>query len=299
MSDQPASSHSVAPPTPKFAQEVGTVLYDFKPINQDELTVYTGDRLTLVERVNNDWAKCRTTDGLEGLVPTSYVDFTAAPPSYTPQSRRQSSIPTNAASDSQYPMVMPTPEPFHLHSLPSSPQADPGFHHRTNSSTNVNNMASIDSFPSIPTVTQQPPTPTPSTPQSFSSQANPPAYNPQPASRRRRSLFGTPVDEDDRRDAPLPTPPDGSYVFLSMHLNKFTGSVLEHLPLVHPMTKSHVRIPSTPRYSDNTNLLSYRPITHKMDVSFLSTGPSAFRHWFRTDRDSDSDSTPTILTSHT
>lgn len=50
------------------------VLYDFAADGEDELSVREGEALIVLERDSDEWWKVRNSDGLEGVVPASYVE---------------------------------------------------------------------------------------------------------------------------------------------------------------------------------------------------------------------------------
>ncbi|GAA5960054.1 hypothetical protein JCM21900_004033 [Sporobolomyces salmonicolor] len=47
--------------------------YDYDATEASDLAVSEGEELVIVERVGDDWLRCRNTAGTEGLVPTSYT----------------------------------------------------------------------------------------------------------------------------------------------------------------------------------------------------------------------------------
>jgi hypothetical protein len=49
-------------------------LYDFEGTGSDELTVQEGERLWIIEKEGEEWWKCRNEDGIEGVVPASYLE---------------------------------------------------------------------------------------------------------------------------------------------------------------------------------------------------------------------------------
>ncbi|TCD70400.1 cytoskeletal protein binding protein [Steccherinum ochraceum] len=51
------------------------VLYDFTADGEDELSVKEGEALLVLERDSDEWWKVRNSDGLEGVVPASYVEL--------------------------------------------------------------------------------------------------------------------------------------------------------------------------------------------------------------------------------
>ena len=52
-------------------------LYDFGADGVDELSVAEGERLTVLEKDGDEWWKCRNSEGLEGVVPASYLEVCA------------------------------------------------------------------------------------------------------------------------------------------------------------------------------------------------------------------------------
>jgi hypothetical protein len=49
-------------------------LYDFAADGVDELSVAEGERLAVLEKDGDEWWKCRNSNGLEGVVPASYLE---------------------------------------------------------------------------------------------------------------------------------------------------------------------------------------------------------------------------------
>ena len=68
-----SSSAAVASPRP--AQEMVVVLYDFDAQADDELSVSEHDQLVLVERENHEWWKLQNASGQVGVVPAAYVQL--------------------------------------------------------------------------------------------------------------------------------------------------------------------------------------------------------------------------------
>lgn len=54
--------------------DAAAVLYDFTADGEDELSVKEGESLTVLERDADDWWRVRNSDGLEGVVPASYME---------------------------------------------------------------------------------------------------------------------------------------------------------------------------------------------------------------------------------
>jgi actin cytoskeleton-regulatory complex protein SLA1 len=56
------------------AGEAATALYDFEADGEDELSVKEGERLLVLEKDGDEWWKCQNTNGVEGVVPASYIE---------------------------------------------------------------------------------------------------------------------------------------------------------------------------------------------------------------------------------
>lgn len=54
--------------------EPAVVLYDFQGTGADELSVQEGEQLWILEKEGAEWWKCRNGEGLEGVVPASYLE---------------------------------------------------------------------------------------------------------------------------------------------------------------------------------------------------------------------------------
>lgn len=54
--------------------DAAVVLYDFTADGEDELSVKEGESLIVLERDGDDWWRIRNSDGLEGVVPASYME---------------------------------------------------------------------------------------------------------------------------------------------------------------------------------------------------------------------------------
>ncbi|KAL4075896.1 hypothetical protein J3A83DRAFT_4223634 [Scleroderma citrinum] len=52
------------------------VLYDFQGSSPDELSVQEGEPLWVIDKEGEEWWKCRNEEGLEGVVPASYLEST-------------------------------------------------------------------------------------------------------------------------------------------------------------------------------------------------------------------------------
>ncbi|KAK4055621.1 cytoskeletal protein binding protein [Microbotryomycetes sp. JL201] len=79
-STAPRAASPAAPPPMRGAawkahQGIGqaTALYDFDGTEESDLPVTEGETVTVVERVSDDWWKCRNASGGEGHVPSSYL----------------------------------------------------------------------------------------------------------------------------------------------------------------------------------------------------------------------------------
>lgn len=58
-----------------FEGEQAVALYDFTADGDDELTVKEGEQLFILDKVTSDeWWKCRNGNGVEGVVPASYIE---------------------------------------------------------------------------------------------------------------------------------------------------------------------------------------------------------------------------------
>jgi hypothetical protein len=55
-------------------KELGTALYDFTADGDDELSIVEGEQLTILERDGDEWWKCKNSQGVEGVVPGSYIE---------------------------------------------------------------------------------------------------------------------------------------------------------------------------------------------------------------------------------
>lgn len=56
-------------------EEYGTVLYDFPAQGEDEVSVTVGDSVTILDASNEEWWHVRRhVNGLEGVVPSSYIE---------------------------------------------------------------------------------------------------------------------------------------------------------------------------------------------------------------------------------
>ena len=54
--------------------EAGLALYDFVADGENELSVKEGEQLIILDKVSDEWWKCRNTHGAEGDVPASYIE---------------------------------------------------------------------------------------------------------------------------------------------------------------------------------------------------------------------------------
>jgi hypothetical protein len=59
--------------------DAAVVLYDFTADGEDELSVQEGESLTVLERDADDWWRVRNSQGLEGVVPASYIEASIFP----------------------------------------------------------------------------------------------------------------------------------------------------------------------------------------------------------------------------
>lgn len=57
----------------KSAGEQAEVLYDFQPQQSGDLALKSGDKITIVERLSQDWFKGRDSNNNEGVFPANYV----------------------------------------------------------------------------------------------------------------------------------------------------------------------------------------------------------------------------------
>lgn len=76
-----------APASPEAARTGGgggetcVAAYDFEAQGDDELTITEGERLTVLERENDEWWLVRNAHGSEGVVPAAYVEISQTPTS--------------------------------------------------------------------------------------------------------------------------------------------------------------------------------------------------------------------------
>ncbi|KAF8845883.1 hypothetical protein BDN67DRAFT_961539 [Paxillus ammoniavirescens] len=59
--------------------ESAVALYDFEGTSSDELSVQEGEQLHIIEKEGEEWWKCRNAQGVEGVVPASYLESSGAP----------------------------------------------------------------------------------------------------------------------------------------------------------------------------------------------------------------------------
>lgn len=71
--ESPGMDHS-NDPVESAAGEDATALYDFEADGEDELSVKEGERLLVLEKDGDEWWKCQNTNGVEGVVPASYLE---------------------------------------------------------------------------------------------------------------------------------------------------------------------------------------------------------------------------------
>lgn len=64
------------PPPPKPKRKIyKTAAWDFVPSEEDELAMEAGDKIEVISRVDDDWAKGKNTrTGKIGLYPCNYVE---------------------------------------------------------------------------------------------------------------------------------------------------------------------------------------------------------------------------------
>lgn len=65
-------------PATNGKRELGTALYDFTADGDDELSITEGEQLIILERHGDEWWKCRNSQGMEGVVPGSYIEVLAS-----------------------------------------------------------------------------------------------------------------------------------------------------------------------------------------------------------------------------
>ena len=61
----------------KFENDAVMVLYDFQAADENDLDVYRGEVVTVLNRDDNDWWWVMRVDGAEGFIPSSYVSVEA------------------------------------------------------------------------------------------------------------------------------------------------------------------------------------------------------------------------------
>ncbi|KAG9021876.1 cytoskeletal protein binding protein, partial [Tulasnella sp. UAMH 9824] len=66
--------HATAVGAARAGEIVAVTLYDFKAERDDELTVMEGETLTILDKEDGGWWKCRNWIGSEGVVPASYLE---------------------------------------------------------------------------------------------------------------------------------------------------------------------------------------------------------------------------------
>ncbi|KAG9022467.1 hypothetical protein FS837_006340 [Tulasnella sp. UAMH 9824] len=66
--------HATAVVAARAGGIVAVTLYDFKAERDDELTVMEGEKLTILDKEDDEWWKCRNWIGSEGVVPASYLE---------------------------------------------------------------------------------------------------------------------------------------------------------------------------------------------------------------------------------
>ena len=60
------------PPPTKIVMKLQAT-YDYQPQQADELTLYEGEMVVVLERDMDGWTMVKNETGAEGLVPTSYL----------------------------------------------------------------------------------------------------------------------------------------------------------------------------------------------------------------------------------
>ncbi|KAI1610073.1 SH3 domain-containing protein [Exophiala viscosa] len=79
---------------------VATALYAYSPTDAGDLALQQGDRIQVIEHMNNDWWRGRNErTGLEGIFPRSYVNVVddKRPPMMPPQSSDYGNMPLQVA----------------------------------------------------------------------------------------------------------------------------------------------------------------------------------------------------------
>ncbi|KAK4211723.1 hypothetical protein QBC37DRAFT_426290 [Rhypophila decipiens] len=86
----------------KKSQKKGVILYDFEAQGEDEVTVYVGDEVIVIDDTKSDewWQVRRLKNSKEGVVPSSYIEITgtidvSAPPSATGINAGKSTVEQN------------------------------------------------------------------------------------------------------------------------------------------------------------------------------------------------------------
>jgi len=94
----PASSYNnpIAAPVPGGAGSTATVRYEFIPSLPDELSITTGEVVSVISEYDDGWTLCKNGRGDQGMVPLECLDRGSAPAQDTQQdyrnSRRTSSL---------------------------------------------------------------------------------------------------------------------------------------------------------------------------------------------------------------
>lgn len=71
-------------------QKMGKVLYDFDPQGDDEVAVKEGDVVFVVDNEQSDeWWMVRTSKGIEGVVPSTYIELMASSKNQSSKSQKQ------------------------------------------------------------------------------------------------------------------------------------------------------------------------------------------------------------------
>ncbi|KAH6669337.1 P-loop containing nucleoside triphosphate hydrolase protein [Halenospora varia] len=104
-----SSGRAVPPPPPPAPPVVSKepqyrVLYDFAGQSANEITLKTGDLVTVVQKENNGWWLAKTTSGQQGWAPSAYLKEEAPPPPPAP-------VPTPPAPPAKRPAQGRKPAP--------------------------------------------------------------------------------------------------------------------------------------------------------------------------------------------
>ncbi|KAG8908104.1 cytoskeletal protein binding protein, partial [Tulasnella sp. 408] len=77
-SEEVFKDHTTAAAAARAGGIIAVPLYDFEAEGDDELTVKEGERLTILDKEDDEWWKCRNWTGNEGIVPASYLEIESA-----------------------------------------------------------------------------------------------------------------------------------------------------------------------------------------------------------------------------